>query len=148
MKKLLYCLIISLAFCNVAPVYAEHLEPTEQTQVVQIYTNFKSVVGNPEWVLIVRDVDTGLVVPYLFEVKNQDNFWLAFTYGHNYKITASTLKFGEHAKINNFCELENCMLSGKSLYMTLTGTLTPDPRLLKCNVMKYAGSKFTIVKNN
>lgn len=127
-------------------IFAVH--SLEQTQTLQIYTNFKNILGKPSWLLIIRDVDTGLVSPYLFEIKNHDNFWVAFTFGHNYKITASTLQFEGCAVTKNFCGLENGIISGKSLYMTLSGQLTPDPRTLKCNVMKYGDTTFTIVNDD
>lgn len=118
----------------------------DQTQTLQIYTQFRYIVGAPTWLLIIRDVDTGLISPYVFDIRNNDNFWVAFTYGHNYKVTASTLTFGRFAVIKNFCNLENGILSGKSMYMTLTGILTPDPKSLRCRVIKYSDTKFTIVK--
>jgi hypothetical protein len=128
------------------PVYAEN--SLEQTQTLQIYTNFKSILGKPSWLLIIRDVDTGLVSPYLFDIQKNDNFWVAFSYGHNYRITASTLQFEGCGEIKNFCNLENGIISGKSMYMTLSGVLSPDPLTLRCNVMKYGDTKFTIVKKN
>lgn len=134
-------LMASLLFINIT-TYAEN--SLENTQTLQIYTHFRSIVGKPTWLLIIRDVNTGLVSPYVFDIQNNDNFWVAFTYGHNYKITASTLSFGRNAVINNFCHLENGILSGKSMYMTLTGVLTPNPRTLHCNVLKYNDSNFVI----
>ncbi len=119
-----------------------------QTQTLQIYTNFKSIWGKPSWLLIIRDVDTGLVSPYLFDIQKNDNFWVAFSYGHNYRITASVLQFPGCAEIKNFCNLENGIISGKSMYMTLSGVLSPNPFMLKCHVMKYADSNFTIVNKN
>lgn len=132
--------------CVGIPAYAEN--SLEQTQTLQIYTNFKTILGKPSWLLIIRDVDTGLVSPYLFDIQKNDNFWVAFSYGHNYKITASTLQFEGCGEIQNFCNLENGIISGKSMYMTLSGILSPDPLRMKCNVMKYGDTKFTIVKND
>lgn len=117
----------------------------DQTQTLQINTHFRYVVGKPSWLLIVRDSQTGLVSPYLFDIHNNDNFWVAFTYGHDYKVTASTLTLNGSCIIKNFCGLENGTLSGQSMVMTLTGALTPDTRYLKCNVLHYSDSKFTIV---
>lgn len=144
-KKIRAALFLATLLAGL-PVYAEN--SLEQTQTLQIYTNFKSIIGKPSWLLIIRDVDTGLVSPYLFDIRNNDNFWVAFTYGHNYRITASTLQFDGCAEIKNFCRLENGIISGKSMYMTLSGMLTPDPHTLTCNVMKYGDTKFTIVKND
>ena len=119
----------------------------EQTQTLQIYTNFKSIIGKPSWALIIRDVDTGLVSPYIFDISKNDSFWVAFSYGHNYKITSSTLQFEGCGEIKNFCNLENGIISGKSMYMTLSGVLSPNPHTVKCNVLKYGDTKFTIVEN-
>jgi len=113
-------------------------------QTLQIYTHFHSILGKPSWLLVVRDVETGQVSPYLFDLRHNNNFWVAFTYGHSYRVTASTLKFGAYAEINNFCRLENGILSGKSLYITLSGKLTPDPKSSKCYVTKYRDMSFTI----
>jgi hypothetical protein len=114
-------------------------------QTLQIYTHFKSILGKPSWLLIVRDVNTGQVSPYLFDLKHNNNFWVAFTYGHTYRVTASVLKFGAYAEIKNFCGLEDGILSGQSMYITLSGKLSPDPTSSKCYVMKYNDTLFTIV---
>lgn len=129
-----------LASSLMTTVNAENL----MGQTLQIYTHFHSIVGKPSWLLIIRDVNTGQVSPYLFDLRHNNNFWVAFTYGHTYRITASTLKFGPYAEINNFCHLEDGILSGKSLYMTLSGNLTPDRQNSRCYVMKYADTPFTI----
>lgn len=144
--KKICAVLFLIILCAEQSAYSEN--SLEQTQTLQIYTNFKSIIGKPSWLLIIRDVETGLVSPYLFDIRNNDNFWVAFTYGHHYRITASTLQFDGRAVIKNFCRLESGIISGKSMYMTLSGVLTPDPHTFKCNVMKYGDMKFTIVKND
>lgn len=114
-------------------------------QNIQITTNFRSLMGKPTWLLVIRDVQNGQVLPYLYEIKNNDNFWIAFTYGHSYRVVASTLKFGRFAVINNFCHLENGILTGKSMIVTLTGDLTPNRATARCKVLKYSDTAFTIV---
>lgn len=106
-------------------------------QTLQVNTHFTSIIGNPTWLLIIRDVNTGVVLPYVFDIRNNDNFWVAFTVGRSYRITASTLKFGPFAKINNFCHLENGIITDKSFWITLSGELSPNPKSFKCNVTKY-----------
>ncbi len=107
-------------------------------QVIQINSNFRSVIGSPTWLLIIRNEDTGQVFPYLFDVKNKDNFWLAFTYGRTYRITASKLTFGTYAVIHDFCHLEEIgILAGKSMIITLKGDLTPSPTTFNCNVIRF-----------
>jgi hypothetical protein len=117
-------------------------------QTIQIYTQFRHFEGKPTWTLIIRDVDTGLVSPYVFDFRNKENYWVAFTFGHNYRVTASNLRFGTFAEIPNFCGLENGILSGTSLFMTLSGVLTPDVKTSKCFVHKYKNASFTIVNEN
>lgn len=119
----------------------------DQTQTFQIYTHFQSVIGRPTWLLIIRDVETGLVSPYIFDIRNNDNFWLALTYGHHYKVTNSSLKFGKFAVIHNFCHLENGILSYKSMFITLRGVISPDPESSNCYVRQYKDTYFTIVNN-
>jgi hypothetical protein len=137
-----FLLLLSLVSIACA---AETIRP--QSQTLQINTQFRSFVGKPQWVLIVRDVQTQEVFPYLFEIKNNDNFWVAFTPGRSYRVTASSLKFGPYAKVRNFCRLENGILDGTSMIITLTGTLTPSSADYKCRVMKYNNVPFTIVNH-
>jgi hypothetical protein len=106
-------------------------------ETLNIYTQFKQFVGKPTWLLIIRDVETGLISPYIFDIRNNENYWIAFTYGHSYRVTVSNLKFGTYGEINNFCGLEDCILSGTSLYMTLKGVLTPDPKTTKCYIHPF-----------
>lgn len=106
-------------------------------ETLNIYTQFTQFVGKPTWLLIIRDMETGLISPYIFDIRNKENYWIAFTYGHSYRVTVSNLKFGTYGEIQNFCGLENCILSGTSLYMTLKGVLTPDPKTTKCYVHSF-----------
>lgn len=117
-------------------------------QTLQINTHFRSIIGKPTWLLIIRDVDSGQVLPYLFDIRHNDNFWVAVTFERSYRVVVSNLKFGPFAVINNFCGLENGILSGKSMYITLTGMLTPDPDSSACHVLKYSDMPFTVVDNN
>lgn len=115
-------------------------------QVLQISTHFTSLIGKPTWLLIVRDEETGLVSPYIFDIRNNDNYWVAFTFGRTYRVTSSSLKFGPYAKITNFCNLENGIISGKSYWVTLSGVLTPDVNTVKCRLIKYKNDlPYTIV---
>src|SRR5689334_14599844 len=104
---------------------------------IQINTHLNSILGKPTWTLILRDTESGEVLPYQYDVKNFDNFWLALSKEHSYRITASRLKFGNYAAIANFCHLENGILAGKSVYVTLSGDLTPDPTSSRCYAMYY-----------
>ena len=104
-----YIFILYLVFRSISG-YA--LNSLINTETLQIYTHFQTFVGKPTWLLIIRDVETGLVSPYIFDIRNNDNFWLAFTFGHHYKVTTSKLTFGHFAVINNFA----LALKGKLYY--------------------------------
>lgn len=141
--RLYFLSLLSLVFA-LNQAYANSL----LQQTLQIHTQFKSILGKPTWLLILRDMESGQILPYQYDIKQNDNFWLAFSSEKSYRITVSRLKFGNFAAINNFCGLENGVLFGKSMYITLTGTLTPDPASSKCHVMKYNDVPFTIVNND
>lgn len=137
--RLLFWLVISLSFSVTS---ANALSSMGQT--IQINTHFRSVAGKPVWLLILRDADTGVVVPYMYDIRNNDNFWLAFSYGRNYIVTASDLKFGPFAVIHNFCHLQGGIMRGVSMIITLSGHLTPVPVTFKCHVVKYNDNAFSI----
>lgn len=109
-------------------------------ETLQINTHFNSIAGKPTWLLIVRDVTNGQVLPYLFDIRNQDNYWIAFTVGHAYRITRSALTFGTYASISNFCHLEDGIITGRSMFITLTGDLTPIAKSSHCQITSYAGN--------
>lgn len=117
-------------------------------ETLQIYTQFHAVFGKPSWVLILRDVESGQVLPYLFDIRNNENYWVAFSFGHSYQVVASTLTFGTFAVIHNFCQLEDGILLGKSMQIKLKGILSPNPGDTKCYVVKFKGLPFTIVNQN
>jgi hypothetical protein len=134
-KKFWRFLLLTLSFILSSASYSQSM-----SQTLQITTRFSSFITKPTkptWLLIVRDMETGKLLPYIFDINKNDNFWIAFTAGRSYRITASSVTFGPFAKINNFCNLENGIISGKSMIITLTGELSPDPNRLRCNVMKY-----------
>lgn len=117
-------------------------------ETLQVSTHFRSIVGKPTWLLIVREVESGRVLPYVFDIRNNDNFWLAFTSGRSYRVTASSLNFGPYAKIRNFCNLEDGIINGESYLVSLTGDLTPSPTSFRCKVVKYKGVSFPIASPN
>ena len=135
-KKICHLFLFSLSsISGWLPAYASSIG-----QTLQVNTHFSSIIGTPTWLLIIRDTKTGLVLPYIFDIKDNDNFWVAFTAGRTYKVTASTLKFGPYAKINNFCHLENGVITDKSFFISLSGELSPNPKSSKCHVRKYLNS--------
>ena len=157
-KKLIVCLILFLQ-CTVhaSLSYAQTGDGIGQT--IQIYTRFHSFVGQPSWLLIIRDVDHGQNIPYLFDIKKGDNMWVAMTFSRNYLITVSSLQFSPYrmypnrnyprtyssAKINNFCGLESngSIIRDESLYIVLSGDLTPNRDRFTCHVSRYKDMNFT-----
>ena len=139
-----YCASVLLGFSLIC--YAV-LSIAQISQTLQINTHFRNIIGKPTWLLIVRDVNSGEVRPYLFDIRNNDNFWVAFTSGRSYRVTVSNLTFGPYAIINNFCRLEDGILNGQSMVITLSGDLTPVPETSSCNVLLYNNNEFPIVNS-
>ena len=149
-KRILTSLMTSLLACclPVLPCYAQY-DDGNLGQTIQIYTHFRSIIGKPVWLLIIRDLDHGQVLPYLYEFKSGDNFWLALTHSRNYQITVSSLRFDpRRSKINNFCQLQSGVIRGKSLYITMDGDLRADTSRFNCNVSRYADANFSIAPSN
>lgn len=104
---------------------------------IQIETTFNKVYGHPTWELILRDTETGMVWPYMFDIACKNNSWSAYIIARNYQITVSKLQYGPFAEINNFCCLENTTMDDKSANIILTGNLSPDPHSFRCRVMMF-----------
>ena len=122
-------------------------------QTIQIYTQLNSFVGRPSWLLMIRDIDHDQNIPYVYDFTREDNFWLAFTFGRNYFIQASTLQFSPYRAnpyrtkvINDFCHLESRgrVMRGESIYVMIKGDLTPNTDTYECYVTHYSDTNFTI----
>jgi len=148
-------LFISLCLVSVF-AYAEGDNGDGIGQTIQIYTRFHSFLGKPMWLFIIRDIDHDESIPYLFDIERGDNFWVAFTYGRNYLITVSQMKFETYRsrynqfkqyKINNFCGLESNgrIIKAQSMYITINGDLSPYSDTYTCNVSTFSHGNFTIV---
>lgn len=111
---------------------------------IQIYTEFRSIVGKPSWLLILRDEETGQVLPYVYDIHNNDNFWIALAMSHHYRVTASTMSFGP-CVIHNFCHLEDGIISWHSMSITLKGSLTPNRYTSHCYIQRYKNLPFPLV---
>lgn len=144
-KKLCRFLLFSVSLFLILPCQAQFSPVLGQT--LQINTRFSSIIGAPTWLLIIRDMDSGQVMPYLFDITETENFWVIFTIGRSYEVTVSNLKFGPYAIINNFCHLEDGIISGKSMWIRLSGELSPNRRKIICHVMKYRDMPFPVVVN-
>ena len=115
-------------------------------QTLQIYTTLESIMGHPEWVLIIRDANSQRVLPYLFDFHERNNFWVAFTTSRSYIVVESKIVWGPYAVINNFCHLESHIITGRSMRITLKGNLSPDPTGFECSVQRYNDMPFPVVE--
>ncbi len=114
-------------------------------QFIQINTRFHSIVGHPTWLLIIRDVQNGQILPYLFDIRSKNNFWIALTFGHSYRVTVSQLQFNSEQQIDNFCALQDGVLNGISMTVNVSGDLTTDPTSYRCHVLKYRDMASTLI---
>jgi hypothetical protein len=145
-KKICQSVLLSACLISMLNVHAQD-SPFGQT--FQINTRLNSFVGKPSWLIIIRDVQSGQVMPYLYDFNSTDNFWLGFTYGHAYQVTVSELEFGPpNATIHNFCHLQDGILDRQSFSVTVTGDLTPNRRTSFCHVFKYKELNFPIAESS
>lgn len=154
-KKLIICTWILLFVCG-KPILG-HAQSDQDVlgQTIQINTRLHSFTGKPSWLIVIRDLDHNQNIPYIFDVKQGKNFWLAFTYGRNYLIKISNLQFSPYRedpyrikRINNFCHLESRgrIIRGQSLIITIEGELSPNTNTFTCHVTEFPESNFTIVR--
>lgn len=126
-------------------------------QTVLITTHLDHFVGLPTLLLIIRDIDDGINIPYLFDIRQGDNAWVAITYGHDYLITASKLTIVKYEPrynayrnfvTNDFCHLQSSgrIHRGTSMSVEVTGDLSPNRNLYNCNVTVYPNSNYTVVE--
>ncbi len=131
------CLLTSLAYA----------QPDGFGQLIQINTDLHSIRGNPSWLIIIRDLDHGQNLPYLYDFTAEPNTWFAFTYSRNYLILTSTLSIEiynprenryKKYKIHNFCNLENGRIHhDKSISINISGKLTTNANLVSCQTLSY-----------
>lgn len=123
-------------------------------QTLQIHTRLHAFVGRPTWTLIIRDVDHGQNIPYIYDISQGTNEWFIFTYSHNYMILASILAFSPYTqapspytskKITNFCHLQTGrILRNQSMRIMLIGDLTPNPNTYACKIAIFPEHDFYI----
>ena len=138
LKKFYLFFLVVLTMGLISSAQAQTLIEQPLGQTLQINTHFTAVYGKPTWLLIIRNMTTGKILPYLYDIRNEDNYWIALTEGQVYRVTVSTLTWGPFAKIHNFCHLENGILIKKSMFITLTGKLSPDTKRFQCHIIPYA----------
>ena len=117
--------------------FAMITQAAAQEQVITINTHFRSIDHKPTWLLIVRNLQTGEVIPHLFTMQKKEQS-MVFGVGQFYRITASNMTF-RNKTTKNFCGLESGVIDGKSLFVTITGDLQLDPKGYQCRVIQYRG---------
>jgi hypothetical protein len=156
-KKLLVGFLILSSWCLTASLSYATDDGIGQT--IQIITRFNGWVGKPSWLLVIRDLDHNQNVPYLFDINKGENYWVALTYGRNYLISASNLQIEtyyprknifKNYRIHNFCHLESNgrIIHGESMYITISGELTPNSDTYSCNIIQFPEEKFTVVPSD
>lgn len=161
-KKLMIGIVAAYASCSLAfpndslpAMLAGDSLGDSFGQTIQITTRLHSFVGKPSWSLVIRDIDHNENIPYLFDFTRGNDFWVAFTYGRNYVIVASTLQIESykawrnsynHYRIHNFCHLESQgrIQRAESMFITITGNLSPNRDTYTCYVSKLKDTNFTI----
>ncbi len=128
-------------------------------QTIQINMNLTGVTGKPTWLITIRDVDNNQNVPYMFDITKDNHYWLLFTYGRNYLISASDMqitKFSERYndyrsyQIHDFCNIESHgrISRGESMSIWITGELTPNMDKIHCQVNRFNDPNFHVAPAN
>lgn len=124
-------------------------EDSHLGQVIQINTRLRSFVGQPKWVLEIRDVDNNKTIPYFFDITRTNNHWTIFTYGRNYLIIASRIQMPSYSsntnkyknyRVKNFCQLESNgrIIKGLSMQINIKGDLSPNSNTYTCQISTYS----------
>lgn len=140
-------LVGTCLLCLLLPL-ASFADDGDLGQVLQINTDLCSLRANASWLLIIRDVDRGINIPYVYDFQNLQNYWMALTRSRNYLITVSqmqmytyNLRDNTYHKyvIKNFCGLESNgrIIRGNSISIRISGDLKPYPDTLTCIVSQY-----------
>jgi hypothetical protein len=149
------CLIASLTYAH--PAFDETQGLDGLGQVINIHTRLDSTVGKAIWTLIIRDLDTGQNIPYIFDFIHGDNHWVAFTFSRNYLITASRLQIVvprsrynqyKNYRISNFCNIESMgrIVRGRSMVINLKGDLSPNRDKYTCIASSFPDGPTFIAK--
>jgi hypothetical protein len=132
LKNLCRAGLLSLSLLAMIPANAE----LGLGQTIQIETYLQSIIGAPTWTLILRNEDTGEIVPYMYDIVNYNSFFIALSYARSYRVVASTMQF-QYATFQNFCHLEGGTISNESYIIRITGSLSPDRHAFRCRSSKF-----------
>ncbi len=119
-----------LAACSCS-IYAQ------ESMTIQINTHFKEIEGKPSWLLIVYDLDSSAVYPYLFDINERNNHFTIYTNSMNYRLVSIMQFSKEDKKIANFCNLPADRISRESLTITIDGTLSSTPNTSNCLTRRW-----------
>lgn len=153
-KQPVFILLIAVCVGCITPVFAQE-DGDGVGQTIEIHTRLSAFVGQPSWLLVIRDIDHNQNIPYLFNVSKGDNVWLAFTFGRDYLITVSQLQIStyqpwyntyKHFKTHDFCHLESYgrIQHSTSLRIDIEGNLSPDSDTYTCHIMQFQDPNFYI----
>ena len=104
--------------------------------IIQIESRLQKIQNYPSWLILLRNADDGSVIPWLYDFHTP--YWLIFPEGHDYQILASEMRFNGKEVLHNFCDLQDGVLSGKSMQIVLSGSLMPASETLRCHVIHYS----------
>jgi hypothetical protein len=142
MAQRYYKLLLPLALFLAPVCYAD------VSQTIQIHTRLSEGSEAPSWLLIIYDLNSSAVYPYLYDLIERENFFLIFTNARHYRVL-SILQFNlSGQKINNFCNFPQGAISNESLDVTVTGVLTPNPATSHCQVLKYKSMPYAVKLDN
>jgi len=113
---------------------------TTARPLIQIEGQLKEIKANPSWFILLRNVDTGSIVPWMLDLQGPFVHWSVFPEGHDYQIIASEMRFNDNTVLHNVCDIEDGIVSGRSLQITLKGQLTPTSDTFDCRKMSWSDS--------
>lgn len=153
---ILLCISTTFAYAHPQDIELDGIDGLGQT--IEIHTQLHSFIGKPAWTLIIRDLDHGQNIPYLFDFTRGNDHWVVFTYSRNFLISASRLQIETYRsrynkyknyRINDFCNIESNgrIIRGRSMYITIEGDLSPYSNTYTCNVSSYPDGKYFISKS-
>lgn len=123
MKKILLLLTTLLLSVN---CFAD--EPA--TQAIQLVVQLQELSGNPTYWMVVQNVDTGEVTPFMYPLNQANDEHLFETTGSNYKILA--LQIQSQTGVSTPCQLDQKIVENEATRVIISGSLTQTAQL-SCN---------------
>lgn len=104
----------------------------DSSQTIKIRTDFTKMSKPASWLIIVKDVDSPAVYPYLFDLTKEANTIVIFTNARNYRVISVVQFPHAHRQISNYC-LPQAIISDLSLEVTVKGDLSPNRATSDCS---------------